>query len=87
MRVSFDGVLTKVTTKRAKRDKDGTIVDEPAVAITLDVPVSDLSPSQLGALLRAADRSLRVDLDDLQSAFDIVDRNGSRELAPEPIGR
>jgi hypothetical protein len=84
MHVSFDAALTRIATKRAKRDKDGVVVEEPAVSVTVEVPVSAISPGSLGALLRALDRGLRVDLDDGQRAFDLVERDGEPALVAEP---
>ena len=83
MRLSFDATLTKISTKRAKRDREGVVVEEPAIAVTVDVPVSSLSPASLGALLRAMDRELRVELDDGQLGFEMIERDGARELVPD----
>lgn len=83
MHVSFDATLTKAATKRAKRDKDGIVTEEPAISITVEVPVSAISAGSLGALLRAMDREVRVELDDGQLGFDIAERDGQRELVPD----
>lgn len=82
MRVTFDATLTKVTTKRAKHDKDGVMTEEPASAVTVDVPVSAIPAGSLGALLRAMDREITVELFDGQTSFDMVDRDGARALEP-----
>jgi hypothetical protein len=85
MHVQFEGTLASVRTKRAKRDKDGIVTEEPAIAVTLEVPVSAISPAGLGSLLRAMERGFTVALDDGQRSFDVVDRGGEIALVPEPV--
>lgn len=71
MHVAFEGTLVKVATRRAKKDKDGVVTEEPGISVTVDLPVSVLSVSQLGTLLRAMDREVSVDLSDGQTEFGV----------------
>lgn len=73
MRVEINATLTKVSTKRAKFDKDGQMVEEPGVVLSFEMPVTVLQPRQLGALLRAVEREMTVELDDHQASFDVSD--------------
>lgn len=69
MRTTFVAVLAKVSTKRAKRDSNGIVTEEPAIAVTIEVPISQLEPRVLGDLLRCVDRELEVALVDPQQSF------------------
>lgn len=85
MRVEIDATMVKVSTKRAKFDKEGQMVEEPAVVLSFELPVSALQPRALGALLRAVEREMRLSMDDHQASFDLADDG---RLAPErePVG-
>lgn len=82
MHVNAKGTLVAVKTKRAKLDKDGLEIESAALSLTIDLPIVDLTGGDLAAILRAVERKLNVDLDDGQTAFDIVDVGGAPSLLP-----
>lgn len=82
MQMNTVATLAKIGTKRAKRDAQGIVVEEPAVLIQLEVPISNLDKDDLAGLLRAVDQDVELVVRSPQRGFAVKDG----ALVPEPVG-
>lgn len=61
--------LTKIGTKRGRQDQNGVTVEEPAIVIQVEVPVSNLAAEDLAGLLRAVDQDVELTIASVQRGF------------------